>query len=77
MSMPQANAARVASVIYTGVALTAAALFAAGAVLAGEETVAVLGGAFWVGFLTLIIAMPLVIPAINDRARSPDNTTHH
>jgi hypothetical protein len=58
-----------AAVLYFGIASIAAMLFAAGALAAGEEWVAVLGGAAWVFFLALIVSMPLVIPAITERAR--------
>ena len=69
MNVTVANSGRVAAALYFGIASIAAGVFAAGAVAAGEEWVAVLGGAAWVGFLSLIVSMPLVIPAVSERSR--------
>jgi hypothetical protein len=46
--------------VYLPIALGAAALFLAAASLGGYPAVARIGGAAWVGLLSLIVAMPLV-----------------
>jgi hypothetical protein len=56
--------------IYLPIALGAAGLFYLAAGWAGESALASrLGGAFWVGLLTLIVSMPLVTARIKARAR--------
>jgi hypothetical protein len=63
------NAALLSALIYSGISLAAAAVFVL-ATLAGSYTlVERIGGAFWVFLLSMIILMPLVIPAVRRRMR--------
>lgn len=73
MRITAANSGKVAAALYFGIASVAAMFFAAGALAAGEDWVAVLGGAAWVFFLALIVSMPLVIPAISERVRQREH----
>ena len=60
----------VAAAVYVPLTLLAAGLFALAATLQGRVgPTVVAGGAFWVGLLTLIVLMPLVIPAVRARQR--------
>jgi hypothetical protein len=65
--------------MYTSGSLLAAAAFAAGATAAGEDTVAILGGAFWVFVLSMIILMSTVTPVLTERLRpgTYEPPTHH
>ena len=73
MRITEENAGRVAALMYTAGSLLAALLFATGAALAGEEWVAVFGGALWVFLLAMIILMSTVTPLIAERLRFPDS----
>ena len=67
--------ARAAAAVYVPVTLGAAALFALAAAVQGRTGPAtVAAGALWVGLLTLIVLMPVVIPAVRRRTRA---TTGH
>lgn len=56
--------------IYLPIALGAAALFFLAAGWVGETSLAVrIGGAFWVGLLTLIVSMPLVTARVKKARR--------
>jgi len=70
MGSQQTRAARLAAVAYLGISLAAALTFLLGASLLGKHTAtAIYGGTAWVFLLTLIVAMPLVIPAVKKRFR--------
>ena len=57
--------------IYLPISLGAAALFFLAAGWAGETALAPrLGGALWVGLLTLIVSMPLVTARVKNALRS-------
>ena len=59
-----------AAAIYVLLTLLAALAFAAAASAQGRVGPAVVaGGAFWVGLLTLIVLMPVVIPAVRGRVQ--------
>ena len=70
MRVTQANAGRIAAVIYTGAALGAALAVFLAATLGGYDWVARLGGAVWVFLLAMIVLMPTVTPFVRDRAHS-------
>ncbi len=55
--------------IYLPLALGSAALFFAATLLADYTWVARIGGAVWVGILTLIISMPVVTSRVRRRIR--------
>jgi len=62
--------ARRSAWLYLPISGGAAAAFVTLALLTGSySTVAILGGAFWVGLLTLIVSMPLSTAYIKRRAR--------
>jgi hypothetical protein len=62
--------ARRSAAIYLPVSITAALLFALAAGLTGDyPTVTLIGGAVWVGTLSLIVSMPLVTARVKARAR--------
>ncbi len=63
------TAARRSAVIYLSISLGAALLFFAAAALGGYPVAARIGGAAWVGLLTLIVSMPLVIPRVKKQLR--------
>ena len=61
----------VAAALHVPLTLLAAGLFAVAAALQGRVgPTVVAAGAFWVGLLTLIVLMPLVIPAVRARRRA-------
>ncbi|HLF37771.1 MAG TPA: hypothetical protein VI520_07545 [Anaerolineales bacterium] len=62
--------ARRSALIYLPISLGAALLFVLAASSAGEyPTVARVGGAIWVGLLSLIVSMPLVTARVKTRKR--------
>jgi len=62
--------ARRSARLYLPISGGAAAVFVTLASLEGSySTVAIVGGAFWVGLLTLIVSMPLSTAYIKRRAR--------
>jgi len=62
--------ARRAARIYLPLAITAALLFLVAASVTGEyTTVARVGGAVWVGTLSLIVSMPVVTARAKAKAR--------
>jgi len=66
----EAQVGRRSARIYLPISLGAAGLFFLAAGWAGESALAArLGGAFWVGLLTLIVSMPLVTARMKARAR--------
>ncbi len=69
MTELEANAARQAGLIYTGISLALAFLFLVITFLDGRTYTAVahIGGTIWVFILTMIITMPIVIPAIKNK----------
>ncbi len=70
MAEQEARAARLAAFVYTGMSLTTALAFYLGASLLGRHTpTAIYGGAAWVFLLSMIVTMPLVIPAVKKRVR--------
>jgi hypothetical protein len=63
--------ARRSALLYLPLSLGMALAFWLAASLAGEYTlVARLGGAFWVGLLSLIVSMPLVTSRVKKRLRA-------
>jgi hypothetical protein len=69
----QANAgvARRSAAIYLSISVGAAVLFFAAASLVGDYSAVVrTGGAAWVGLLTLIVTMPVVISRVKKRIRN-------
>ncbi len=63
--------ARKSAWIYIPISLGAALLFLVAASLTGRyPLVERVGGTFWVGLLTLIVSMPLVISAVKKRHTS-------
>jgi cation transport ATPase len=61
--------ARKSAQIYISLSMGAAVLFFLLASITGDYTdVARFGGAFWVGLLTLIIAMPIVTSQVKSRS---------
>jgi hypothetical protein len=70
--------ARAAAAVYVPITLAAAALFAVAAALQGRTGPAtVAAGALWVALLTLIVLMPLVIPAARRRRGAPADQDSH
>ncbi|MDN5344292.1 MAG: hypothetical protein PWQ18_403 [Clostridia bacterium] len=69
MTELEAKATRQAAVIYTGISLGMALFFLALTFLTGKTytPVARVGGAVWVFILTMIVTMPIVIPAVKNR----------
>jgi len=76
VKVTSANAGLVSAALYTSGSLIAAATFAAAAGLAGEDAVAVLGGAFWVFILSMIILMSTVTPWLTGRRIAEDHSNH-
>jgi hypothetical protein len=67
----EAMIARRSALIYLPIAIGAALLFLLAATLTGDfPLVARIGGTIWVGILSLIVAMPLVIGRVKQRSRS-------
>lgn len=65
--------ARRSALIYLPIAIGAGLLFWLAATLVGDyPIVARIGGATWVGLLSLIVAMPLVTARLKDRQREHD-----
>jgi hypothetical protein len=59
------NTGLISAIIYTGISLLISGLFVI-ATLPGQYTsVDRIGGAVWVFILSMIILMPLIIPAVN------------
>jgi hypothetical protein len=61
--------ARRSALIYLPIAIGAALLFLLAASLGDYSTVARVGGAVWVGLLSLIVAMPLVTSRVKKQPR--------
>jgi len=62
--------ARRSAGIYLPISIAAALLFLTAASLMGDYTpVARIGGAVWVGMLSLIVSMPVVTARVKGRAR--------
>ncbi len=69
----EAQAARLAAVIYLGIAsLVALAFFVGASVLGRHTATAIYGGTAWVFLLTLIVSMPLVIPFVRARVKGAE-----
>lgn len=68
MKITQANAGRIAVLLYTGGSLVAALAFFVAATIGDYDWVARLGGAGWVFVLTMIILMTTVTPWVRERA---------
>jgi hypothetical protein len=67
----EAMIARRSALIYLPLAIGAALLFLLVATLTGDfPLVARIGGTIWVGILSLIVTMPLVIARVKQRSRS-------
>ena len=67
----EAAIARQSALIYLPIAIGAALLFLLAATwIGGFPLVARIGGSIWVGILSLIVAMPLVIGRVKQRSRS-------
>lgn len=67
----EGNLARQSALIYVPFSLGAALLFLLLATFTGDyPSVARLGGAVWVGLLTLIISMPIVTTWVKGRRRA-------
>lgn len=63
--------ARRSALIYLPIAIGAALLFLLAASVTGDfPLVARIGGAIWVGILSLIVTMPLVITRVKHRLRA-------
>jgi hypothetical protein len=62
--------ARKSALIYLPVSISAALLFLLAASLAGDyPLVAKIGGAVWVGLLSLIVSMPIVTARVKKQGR--------
>ncbi len=61
--------ARQSALIYLPISIGAALLFVLAASAGGYPPVARLGGAVWVGLLSLIVSMPIVISRVKKQAR--------
>ena len=61
--------ARRSALIYLPISLGAAVLFVLAASLGTYTPVARMGGAVWVGLLSLIVSMPLVIDRVKRRSQ--------
>ena len=67
----EATVARQSALIYLPISIGAALLFLLAATLAGDyPLVARIGGTVWVGILSLIVSMPLVIARVKQRYRN-------
>jgi hypothetical protein len=68
MNLRAENAGRLSAAIYTAVSATAAGIFFAITVLAGDYSwVARIGGSGWIFLLSMIILMPTVTPWVRRR----------
>ncbi|MBI2934445.1 MAG: hypothetical protein HYY29_02620 [Chloroflexi bacterium] len=56
--------ALVAAIIYTGISVLASGVFVVVTLIGDYSWVARVGGAAWVFLLTMIVLMPVVIPAV-------------
>ena len=66
----EATVARQSALIYLPITIGAALLFLLAATLAGDfPLVARIGGTIWVGVLSLIVSMPLVIARVKNHVR--------
>jgi len=64
--------ARKSALIYLPVSISAALLFLLAASLAGDyPLVAKIGGAVWVGLLSLIVSMPIVTARVKKQRNTP------
>ena len=61
--------ARKSALIYLPISIGAALLFVLAASAGGYPAVARIGGAVWVGLLSLIVLMPIVISRVKKQAR--------
>ena len=61
--------ARKSALIYLPISIGAALLFLVAASAGGYPTVARIGGTIWVGLLSLIVSMPIVISRVKKQAR--------
>lgn len=66
--MKTPNIAILSAIIYTGISLVAAATFFAVTTLGGYGWVARVGGSAWIFLLSMIVLMPIVIPAVKKRS---------
>ena len=67
----EVTVARQSALIYLPISIGAALLFLLAATLAGDyPLVARIGGTVWVGILSLIVSMPLVIARVKQRYRN-------
>ena len=67
----EATIARQSALIYLPIAIGAALLFLLAATLTGDfPLVARIGGAIWVGILSLIVTMPVVTARVKTHVRS-------
>lgn len=57
----------ISAAIYTGISLTAAAIFFAITLAGSYDWVARIGGASWVFLLSMIVLMPVVTPLVKKR----------
>lgn len=62
--MKIANVVALSAIIYTGISLVAAGLFFTVTTLGGFGWVARIGGSAWIFLLSMIVLMPIVIPAV-------------
>ncbi len=69
MNELEAKAARQASVVYTAVSLAITLLFLVITLVDGNTYTAVarIGGMIWVFVLSMIVAMPIIIPAVKKK----------
>ena len=69
MNELEAKAARQASVVYTVISLAIALLFLVITLVDGNTYTAVarIGGMIWVFVLSMIVSMPIVIPAVKKK----------
>ena len=66
----EASIARRSALIYLPISVGAALLFLLAATLGDSPLVARIGGTIWVGILSLIVTMPIVIGRVKKRMRS-------
>jgi hypothetical protein len=67
----EATVVRQSALIYLPISIGAALLFLLAATLVGDYSlVARIGGAIWVGILSLIVAMPLITARVKKHVRS-------
>ncbi len=64
------NVNLISAIIYTGISIMIAGLFLLGAMPDQFTLVERAGGAFWVFLLSMIILMPIVIPAVRRRMKN-------